>query len=85
MRTVLDNFNPETDYFREPYPHIITKNALPQDLYNSLAKDFPVEQKIAEYGEVLQHQGLPISKVALDEEQSKFFKTVYAPPARRIR
>ena len=32
---------------------------------------------IAEYGEVLQEQGLPISKTALDEEQSKFFKTVY--------
>ena len=40
-------------------------------------KDLDVEQMIAEYGEVLQEQGLPISKVALDKEQSKFFKTVY--------
>ena len=44
MTTVLDNFNPETDYFKEPYPHVIIKNALPKDLYDSLAKNFPVEQ-----------------------------------------
>ena len=40
---------------------------------------------IAEYGKVLQDQGLPISTAALDKEQSKFFKTVYVPPSRRVR
>ena len=44
---------------------------------NNEIKDYPVEQMIAEYGQVLQEQGLPISKVALDEEQSKFFKHHY--------
>jgi len=44
MITVLDNFNPETDYFKDPYPHVVIKNALPKDLYESLAKNFPVEQ-----------------------------------------
>lgn len=67
------------------WDHSVTRDFKWLNEYWNEVKDFPVEQKIAEYGEVLQHQGLPISKVALDEEQSKFFKTVYAPPARRIR
>ena len=67
------------------WDHSVTRDFKWLNEYWSEVKDFPVEQKIAEYSEVLQHQGLPISKIALDEEQSKFFKTVYAPPARRIR
>ena len=43
MITVLDNFNPATDYFAEPYPHVVIKNALPKNLYNKLAKDFPTK------------------------------------------
>ena len=67
------------------WDHSVTRDFKWLNEYWNEIKDCPVEQKIAEYGEVLQQQGLPISKVALDEEQSKFFKTVYAPPARRIR
>ena len=44
MITVLDNFNPETDYFQEPYPHIVIKNALPKDFYQTLAKTFPTQE-----------------------------------------
>jgi len=43
MTTVLDNFDPATDYFAEPYPHVVIKNALPKNLYNKLAKDFPAK------------------------------------------
>jgi len=43
MITVLDKFNPITDYFQNPYPHIVIKNALPQQLYDILSKDFPVQ------------------------------------------
>ncbi len=44
MITVLDNFNPKTDYFKKPYPHVIIKNALPTELYQSLADEFPVNE-----------------------------------------
>ena len=44
MITVLDNFNSETDYFKEPYPHVVIKNALPKDLYETLAKTFPTQE-----------------------------------------
>ncbi len=67
------------------WDHSVTRDFKWLNEYWNEIKDCSVEDNIAEYGEVLQHQGLPISKVALDEEQSKFFKTVYAPPARRIR
>ena len=67
------------------WDHSVTRDFKWLNEYWNEIKDCSVEDNIAEYGEVLQHQGLPISKVALDEEQSKFFKTVYASPARRIR
>ena len=43
MITVLDNFIHKKHYFKTPYPHVVIENALPQDLYNKLAKDFPVK------------------------------------------
>jgi hypothetical protein len=43
MITVLDKFNPAEHYFKNPYPHVVIKNALPQQLYNLLAQDFPVQ------------------------------------------
>ena len=82
MTTVLDNFNPETDYFNDPYPHVIIKNALPQDLYDSLAKNFPVEQMKQELplieghtyrylaNDVLYKKTIPVSK-----EWKNFFQT----------
>ena len=59
------------------WDHSVTRDFKWLNEYWNEIKDYPVDQMIAEYGEVLQEQGLPISKVALDEEQSKFFKTVY--------
>ena len=67
------------------WDHSVTRDFKWLNEYWDKIKYHSVEEKIAEYGEILQEQGLPISKVALDAEQSKFFKTVYAPPARRIR
>ena len=43
MITVLDKFDPDKHYFKTPDPHVVIENALPQDLYNRLAKDFPVK------------------------------------------
>ena len=43
MATVLDKFDPAKHFFKDPYPHVIIEDALPQDLYNKLAKEFPVE------------------------------------------
>ena len=59
------------------WDHSVTRDFKWLNEYWAEIKDLDVEQMIAEYGEVLQEQGLPISKVALDKEQSKFFKTVY--------
>jgi len=59
------------------WDHSVTRDFKWLNEYWNEIKDYPVEQMIAEYGQVLQEQGLPISKVALDEEQSKFFKAVY--------
>ena len=59
------------------WDHSVTRDFKWLNEYWEEIKDLDVEQMIAEYGEVLQEQGLPISKVALDKEQSKFFKTVY--------
>ncbi len=59
------------------WDHTVTRDFKWLNEYWEEIKDLDVEQMIAEYGEVLQEQGLPISKTALDEEQSKFFKTVY--------
>ena len=67
------------------WDHSVTRDFTWLNEYWSKIKNFSVEQKIAEYGEILQEQGLPISKVALDDEQSKFFKTVYCQPTRRIK
>ncbi len=67
------------------WDHSVTRDFEWLNAYWEEIKNLDVEQMIAEYGEVLQEQGLPISKTALDTEQSKFFKTVYAPPSRRVR
>ena len=82
MITVLDNFNAETDYFTEPYPHVIIKNALPKDLYQMLAKTFPTQQMKQKLPlieghthrylakDVLYDKKIPVSK-----EWEDFFKT----------
>ena len=44
MITVLDKFDPSTHYFRDPYPHVIIDDALPQDLYDDLYNNFPVKE-----------------------------------------
>ena len=40
--SVLQKFDPVTDYFTDPYPHIIIKNCLPQAIYEKLYENFPV-------------------------------------------
>lgn len=67
------------------WDHSVTRDFKWLNEYWDKIKHHSVEEKIAEYGEILQEQGLPISKVALDAEQSKFFKTVYDQPVRRIK
>ena len=44
MNTVLDQFDPTKHYFKDPYPHIIIEDCLPQNLYNDLYNSFPVEE-----------------------------------------
>ena len=44
MNTVLDKFDPAKHYFKDPYPHIIIEDCLPQDLYNNLYNSFPVKE-----------------------------------------
>ena len=39
---VLQNIKPE-HIFNDPYPHIYIENALPDDVYAELEKEFPVE------------------------------------------
>ena len=53
MATVLDKFDPEKHFFKDPYPHVIIEDALPQDLYNQLANEFPV-QHIKEHQPLLE-------------------------------
>tara|TARA_B100001057_G_scaffold385061_2_gene391713 strand:- start:20324 stop:21205 length:882 start_codon:yes stop_codon:yes gene_type:complete len=67
------------------WDHSVTRDFKWLNEYWEKIKNKPVEQMIAEYGKVLQDLGLPISTTALDNEQSKFFKTVYSPPSRRFR
>ena len=67
------------------WDHSVTRDFKWLNEYWDKIKHHSVEEKIAEYGEILQEQGLPISKVALDAEQSKFFKTEYDQPVRRIK
>ena len=82
MITVLDKFNPIKHYFKDPYPHVVIENALPQDLYDKLAKDFPVkaiketlpliEGHTYRYlaNDVLNKKTIPVSK-----EWQTFFET----------
>jgi hypothetical protein len=44
MNTVLDQFDPTKHYFKDPYPHIIIEDCLPQNLYNDLYNSFPVKE-----------------------------------------
>jgi hypothetical protein len=82
MITVLDKFHPKKHYFKTPYPHVVIENALPQDFYNKLAKDFPVKamkEKLTlieghtyRYlaNDVLNKKTIPVSK-----EWQTFFET----------
>ena len=40
--SLLQNFK-QTDFFNEPFPHVIIKNALPENLYKNLENSFPNE------------------------------------------
>ena len=42
--SVLQKFNPATDYFTDPYPHIIIKDCLPLKTYELLYENFPVQE-----------------------------------------
>jgi 3',5'-cyclic AMP phosphodiesterase CpdA len=44
MITVLDQFDPAKHYFKDPYPHVIIEDCLPQDLYNKLYNSFPIKE-----------------------------------------
>jgi len=82
MITVLDKFHPDKHYFKTPYPHVVIENALPQDLYNKLAKDFPVKEMQEKLplieghtyrylaNDVLNKKTIPVS-----EEWQTFFET----------
>jgi len=41
--SVLQKFNPATDYFTDPYPHIIIKDCLPLKTYELLYENYPVQ------------------------------------------
>lgn len=45
--SLLQNFNKE-NFFLEPFPHIVIKNALPEDLYNELHNSYPINKFINE-------------------------------------
>ncbi len=40
--SLLQNFK-QADFFNEPFPHLIIKNALPENLYKNLENNFPNE------------------------------------------
>ena len=42
--SVLQKFDPVTDYFKEPYPHVIIKDCLPLAVYENLYENFPVQE-----------------------------------------
>jgi Rps23 Pro-64 3,4-dihydroxylase Tpa1-like proline 4-hydroxylase len=82
MNTVLDKFDPDKHYFKTPYPHVVIENALPQTLYETLAKDFPVQAMKEKLplieghtyrylaNDVLNKKTIPVS-----EEWQTFFET----------
>ena len=80
MATVLDKFDPAKHFFKDPYPHVIIEDALPQDLYNKLAKEFPVEH-IKEHQPLLEghthrylaYDVLHLKKFPVSESWEKFF------------
>ena len=41
--SLLQNFT-EKNFFLEPFPHLIIKNALPEKLYNELSNTFPINK-----------------------------------------
>jgi len=41
--SVIQKFDPVTDYFKDPYPHIVIKDCLPQQTYELLYENFPVQ------------------------------------------
>ena len=41
--SVLQNFNKNKHYFKEPYPHIIIERCLPLKTYELLYENFPVQ------------------------------------------
>ena len=81
MSTVLDNFDPTKHFFKDPYPHVIIENALPQDLYDKLANEFPVEQ-IKEHQPILEghthryfaYDVLHLKKFPVSESWENFFR-----------
>ena len=82
MITVLDNFNPETDYFKDPYPHVVIKNALPKDLYETLANTFPTQQMKEKLPLIEGHTHrylakdvLYVKKIPVSKEWETFFRT----------
>ena len=43
---VLQNFDHQKHYYDDPFPHVIIEDALPEDLYQILLKDFPQQELI---------------------------------------
>ena len=41
--SVLQNFK-ETNFFLDPFPHIVIENALPEKLYNELSDTYPTNK-----------------------------------------
>ncbi len=68
------------------WDHVVTRDFTWLNKYWDTIKDVNVNDRIIELGTELQNQlNLPISKLALDEKQSEFFKTVYINSDRVIR
>ena len=46
--SVFQNFTPEC-YFEDPYPHVLIRNAIDEDLYEELERTFPFDKSHPDY------------------------------------
>ena len=44
MKSILEKF---TKIITDPYPHLVIEDALPEDLYNQLEREWPTQQLLA--------------------------------------
>ena len=75
--SILSNFD-QAQIHTEPYPYIVIKNALPEDLYQQLEANFPSEEHVIDGREVKDTwYDYPACRVVKDEQLTELWRNFF--------